>query len=505
VNDLNDSSPGEQRTARRRRRATFFLAAWTLFALCAVWWLIQRGTALDVGKPLRIDAGNSSQSTAGQQIHTWLELADLNFRGAYAWLLLAPYIILLALRFPLERGRLFLSAPVHLAACVLFVVLSTQLLNRIEPDSVSVLVVSTHREGGPIPWPVVSNNLPPGPDRAWTNLVTNTSTYFSSSGDFTTTTVVTPPGAEGVARRMPLPTNAVLGSGIGMLGDRLEIREIVGSETNLGPGGAPQAKGMFAWSSSRQDGRRPFSLLLDILAYSSFVGAAHAVLFYRRYREREARAILVESHLATARLHALQAQLHPHFLFNALNAVATLIRHDADAALETLTSFSELLRLALGQSEKQQVPLREDLRFLERYVEIQRVRLGDRFRFEQDVDPAALDCLVPALLLQPLVENSLRHGLEPISRPGLVRLTVHRIGERLLLDVDDDGAGFAAAPDSTKSGIGLSNLRVRLKMLYGDNQRLEIGPRPSGGVTVHIEIPVRTDTPTAAATPTASS
>ena len=190
-------------------------------------------------------------------------------------------------------------------------------------------------------------------------------------------------------------------------------------------------------------------------------------------------------------MHALQAQLQPHFLFNALNAVATLLRRDARAAQEALTSFSELLRLALSQSDRQEVPLSEDLRFLERYVEIQQTRLGDRFRFEQSVEPAALDCLVPALLLQPLVENALRHGIEPSPRRGTVRVAVTRQSERLMLRVEDDGVGLMENKGQLQTGIGLSNLRARLEALYGNRQKVEMISRPEGGVAVQVEIPLR--------------
>jgi len=225
------------------------------------------------------------------------------------------------------------------------------------------------------------------------------------------------------------------------------------------------------------------------LAYASLAGLAHAVHFYRRYRERERRAMLLESHLARARLHALQAQLQPHFLFNALNAVATLLRRDPRAAQDALASFSELLRLALSQSDKQEVPLGEDLRFVERYVEIQQTRLGERFRFEQIVDPGVLDCLVPALFLQPLVENALRHGIEPSPTPGIVRILVQRREKRLVFSVQDNGVGLPPEEKRGRPGIGLSNLRARLIALYGEAQSVELVPRPEGGVIVRVEIP----------------
>jgi LytS/YehU family sensor histidine kinase len=235
---------------------------------------------------------------------------------------------------------------------------------------------------------------------------------------------------------------------------------------------------------------RLFSHLLNILAYGSLAGLAHAVHFYRFSRERERRAAMLESHLAKARLHALQAQLQPHFLFNALNAVATLLRSDARAAQDALTSFSELLRLALSQSDKQEVTLREDMRFVERYIEIQQTRLGDRLRFEQQIDPAALDCLVPTLFLQPLVENALRHGIEPSPGPGLVRVSVHRESDQLRVTIEDNGVGLSAEGNKP-GGIGLQNLRARLLALYGQQHKMDVLPRTEGGVIVRIEIPIR--------------
>jgi sensor histidine kinase YesM len=202
----------------------------------------------------------------------------------------------------------------------------------------------------------------------------------------------------------------------------------------------------------------------------------------------------LEAQLTKARLNALQAQLHPHFLFNALNAISTLLRRDTRAAQDALASFSELLRLALCHSTEPEVTLREDLEFLRRYVEIQQTRLGDRLHFEEIIAPEALDCLVPALFLQPLVENAIRHGIEPSANPGVVRVSVQPQGERLLLTVEDNGAGLSNKENERGGGgigIGLQNLRSRLASLYGAAQKIEFGPRPEGGVVVRVEIPLR--------------
>jgi two-component sensor histidine kinase len=236
----------------------------------------------------------------------------------------------------------------------------------------------------------------------------------------------------------------------------------------------------------------PLPTLLDLLAYGSLAGVSHAVLFYRRFREREHRAFALETHLTKARLNNLHAQLQPHFLFNTLNAIATLLRRDPKAAEATLTSLSELLRLALSQSDKQEIPLRDEMRFLERYIEIQQTRFGDRFHFEQAIQPKALDCLIPTLTLQPLVENAIRHGIEPSTKPGTVQVTACSADGRLVVSVEDDGVGFSDPPEGgPKSGIGLSNLRARLQTIYGVDQSFEIRSRPEGGVIVKVDIPSR--------------
>lgn len=256
----------------------------------------------------------------------------------------------------------------------------------------------------------------------------------------------------------------------------------------------------------RPPGPRTLSLrhvVLDLLAYGAISGLVHSVNFYGRLRERERRALVLEARLARARLGALQAQLQPHFLFNSLNAVTTLLRRDPRLAETTLVALSELLRLALSQSEKQETALRDEVEFVRRYLEIQRTRFGDKLRVEEDLDPQALHCRVPKLVLQPLVENAIRHGIEPADRPGTVRVGAARQDGRLVLTVEDDGVGIPGGdgeaggagnaalpgPKTSGTGIGLANLRDRLQVLYGNRQRLEVRPRMGGGVVVRVELP----------------
>jgi two-component system, LytTR family, sensor kinase len=262
------------------------------------------------------------------------------------------------------------------------------------------------------------------------------------------------------------------------------------------------------------------STILDLLAYGAITGLVHSVNFYGRFRERERRALFLESNLANARLNALKAQLQPHFLFNSLNAIAALLRRDPRLAETTLVALSELLRLALSQSERQEGALREELEFVQRYLEIQQTRFGDKLRVEQDIQPQALDCMTPTLVLQPLVENAIRHGIEPADKAGVVRVSAFRVDGKLVLTVEDDGVGFASGnavssdPDNPAgscpsllatarnsapsvalaragTGIGLANLRERLQALYGAQQILELTPRATGGVIVRVEIPWR--------------
>ena len=242
-----------------------------------------------------------------------------------------------------------------------------------------------------------------------------------------------------------------------------------------------------------------------LLVYAAIVGAAHALDLYRRYRERELRASQLETQLARAQLDALKHQLHPHFLFNTLNTISALMHRDVEAADRVVTRLGDLLRTSLQQAG-QEVALRQELDFLARYVEIQQTRFQDRLTVEMDIDPDALDALVPSLVLQPLVENAIRHGIEP--RPGPGRVTVRAAreegarGARLSLVVADDGPGLPparglnrdgardGARDSGGCGIGLKNTKARLERLYGADQSVEIGDG-APGVVVRLDLPYR--------------
>ena len=223
--------------------------------------------------------------------------------------------------------------------------------------------------------------------------------------------------------------------------------------------------------------------------YLLFLGVLQALQYAQRRKDRQLAAQRLEAELATARLHRLKAQLHPHFLFNTLHAISSLMHSDVAAADRMLSQLAGLLRRSLRTFDAQRVPLREEMAFLRPYLEIERARLGERLRVELDVDGRLDRALVPHLLLQPLVENAVRHGIAPRPRGGCVELRVAAQDGRLRIEVADDGPGATEAALDAGQGIGLSNTRARLAALYGDDHRMEIASGPEG-FTVRVELPL---------------
>jgi two-component system, LytTR family, sensor kinase len=225
-----------------------------------------------------------------------------------------------------------------------------------------------------------------------------------------------------------------------------------------------------------------------LLVYFAVVAVQQAIAYYQ---DQAVRASQLEARLALAELQALKMQLHPHFLFNTLHAVSALMQRDVKAADQMIARLSEFLRMSLEAGGVQEVTLRRELEFLERYLEIEKIRFRDRLTVATHVAPEALDARVPNLILQPLVENAIRHGISKRRGAGRVEITALRENGTLELAVRDDGPGF---PESgvVDEGIGLSNTRLRLEQLYGSRHRFEITNAPSGGLVVSLGIPFRT-------------
>ena len=222
----------------------------------------------------------------------------------------------------------------------------------------------------------------------------------------------------------------------------------------------------------------------SVLQYWNALIASHAINYFFKFREREFR-------LAQAELSALKMQLHPHFLFNTLNAISELIYSDPKVADESILRLSEMLRFALESVRAQEVSLKEEVEFLEKYVEIQRTLMRERLTVRLNVDPETLDACVPNLLLQPLVENAVKHGISPRPEGGEIHVYARRLDGRLYLEVADNGLGLPEGGDGARGGVGLLNTRERLKHLYGEAHTFNLSSFPGRGVTIRIVIPFK--------------
>jgi two-component sensor histidine kinase len=390
---------------------------------------------------------------AGQLVFTgnltWNEALTITFRDWVPWVVLAPAAGWLAMKFPLEWQRLHISIPVHVVACML-AVLACEYFPRPsvqQPGRLPPWVRQYYPQWRP------GDPLPPRPGYPGPNRPLNP--------EYPRPLSEPRPGEDALPREGPPPGQ----------------ERLAGQEPRPGP-----------------EARRPFQLAplimrarFNIPIYWVIVSLAHALRYYRHSRERERSARELEGRLTAAKLEALRMQLHPHFLFNTLNAISTLVHRDPDAADEMIANLSELLRATLDTTE-QEIPLRGELEFLDRYLEIQRARFGERLQVEKRVDPGLMNALVPTLILQPVVENAIRHGLEPQTGQGILQLEARSEAGQLLLIVRDNGAGLEGDTAPTK-GIGITNTRSRLTELYGASASLSLANVPSGGCEVRIGIP----------------
>jgi signal transduction histidine kinase len=223
--------------------------------------------------------------------------------------------------------------------------------------------------------------------------------------------------------------------------------------------------------------------------YLSLAGIAVAFKYYRALQARELREARLQARVADYELQILKMQLHPHFLFNTLHAIATLMGRDVAAARRMIARLSDLLRIALSHGSTNHVRLKEELEFLEAYLEIEQTRFGDRLSVSMDIPAEVLDAQVPNLLLQPLVENAVRHGISAQRTAGRIEISAARLGDRLCFEISNDGPPFNPESRRRGAGVGLVNTRARLQQLYGNNHVFEIADRPHGGVRVRLEIP----------------
>ena len=241
---------------------------------------------------------------------------------------------------------------------------------------------------------------------------------------------------------------------------------------------------------------RYFLLLLNftpsnVMFYWGVIVVEHALDYYQKMQERELRASQLAAQLAQSQLQVLKMQLHPHFLFNTLNAISALIRESPDEADEMVSRLGDLLRMTLETAGVQEVPFKKELEFLRHYLEIEQTRFQDRLKVELEIEPETLDGLVPSMILQPLVENSVRHGVAPRPEGGCIKIKAWRDDSLLRLEVEDDGPGLNGN-SPPKERVGLTNTRARVTNLYGDEHGLTLRNAADGGLVVSLSIPFRT-------------
>lgn len=245
------------------------------------------------------------------------------------------------------------------------------------------------------------------------------------------------------------------------------------------------------WMEVRHSALRNFDW--EMMTYWAIAGLSHAVLYYRESRDRELRAAQLETRLVEAQMATLQQQLQPHFLFNTLNAVSSLMHRDVEAADRILMRLADLLRMTLDHIGRPEITLDRELEFVSKYLEIEQARFADRLIVRFDIDPEALDALVPSLLLQPLVENAVKHGVARKSGPGHIDINARRDHQKLRLEIRDDGAGLSeSAMAALQKGIGVSTTRRRLQHQFGADFRFEFH-RQDPGVAVVVALPWRRD------------
>jgi len=293
-----------------------------------------------------------------------------------------------------------------------------------------------------------------------------------------------------VARRIDVERQGrarAIGIATGMVGALVAITSIIEYITIYHGSPVQPAFAAYLPQALRQN-------VLPWVAVAGIVAAAEAgrrAVYSAIDRER------LRAQVAEQRLIALTGQLHPHFLFNTLQGISTLIHRDPEAADEMLAKLSDLLRDLLRHRDHVLVPLADELRYATTYLEIAQLRFAERLRFQIDVTAGADQASVPLFILQPLVENALSHGIGGRTEGGCVRVTARREGERLRLEVADDGAGL---PTSTapREGVGLSNTRERLRASFGDDQQLSLGRATAGGAVARIDVPFRAHAPRSA-------
>jgi two-component sensor histidine kinase len=402
----------------------------------------------------------------------WTDAARNAFRDWFPWIILSPAAALLASRFCFERDHWRRNLLIHVAAVILFAVAYEGLEMLVLPRSFILStgggVISVGEGTAPSFAGVrVSGEIHPPPFSAGSNEVH----------------VARVMAVNGAVTAFSTNSNNVFGLQTAhMPGVPLPTTEFGGDFLTIAPPDRwpPLLHMMLARTR------------LTVPIYLCIVCVCWLFNHYQEANERQRRTLELESRLTQANLQALKMQLQPHFLFNTLNTISSLIHESPALADDMVGSLSQFLRTTLDVSSKNEIPLREELEFVDRYLEIQQVRFGDRLHVRREVESDSMNALVPPLLLQPLVENAIRYGVETRERGGTIAVQATRQGDTLHLEISDDGQGFGSGHLLGGNGVGLSNTIARLQTLYGENHQFKLTANQPTGACVKIQIPFRT-------------
>jgi two-component sensor histidine kinase len=430
--------------------------------LTALWVLVTFVFATEIyltmrGAPIRI---------------SWVDAADGAFRDWFPWILLSPAAVFLAGKFRFGRNTWKRSFIVHFAACLLFTAAYVGLQTAASPDGVflqaggGVAMVTTAAPAPPLLLPDSGN-----PDFGPVTVRETNAVFFQ----------------RGISINDGAPPVSVL------------IKSGSQSMAHGGPSMFPPPPDGVRFSTSFLPNPWTHFFHLTILRtqftipiYWCIVCICWAFGHFQETAERERRTLELETRLTQANLQALKMQLQPHFLFNTLNAISSLIHENPRAADDMIGSLSQFLRTTLTVSAKDEISLGAELEFLEHYLEIQQTRFGDRLIICREIEAGAPDALVPPLILQPLVENAIHHGIEPRETGGTLTIRAARKNGALHLEISDDGKGFSGGQLLRPgNGVGLSNTEARLQTLYGKNHQFKLMANQPTGASVTIEIPFR--------------
>jgi len=245
-----------------------------------------------------------------------------------------------------------------------------------------------------------------------------------------------------------------------------------------------------------------FGFYIDLIIASLIIIAVHALLYYRKFRAGEVEQESLKAQLAQAELRALKMQLHPHFLFNTLHSISSLILEDPPKANSMIARLGDFLRLTLEHSDEQFVTLKQEMEFVRCYLDIEQVRFGDRLTVGLAIEPGTLAAQVPHLILQPVVENAIQHAIAPRAAPGKIQIAATKVGNMLRLEVADSGPGLAATGNGLRGhGVGVRNVRARLEQLYGRIFSFEMTNKAEGGLAVVLQLPFQMETAHESASP----